>query len=93
MNAMKKQHAVSQITGDGVLFYFIHFDGSAGRLLRPSRPLPEEKLISATVLRRSRCDRRRNKIRHLYSGEASLTGGKTVPRHRSSLWKPPPTLL
>ena len=44
MNAMKKQHAVSQITGDGVLFYFIHFDGSVGRLLRPSRPWPEEKI-------------------------------------------------
>ena len=47
MNAMKKQHAVSQITGDGVLFYFIHFDGSVGRLLRPSRPWPEVKRISA----------------------------------------------
>jgi hypothetical protein len=41
MNAMKKQHAVSQITGDGVLFLILN--GSGGRLLRLSRPWPEKK--------------------------------------------------
>lgn len=43
INAMKKQHAVSQITGDGMLFLLLN--GSGGRLLRPSRPWPEEKQI------------------------------------------------
>jgi hypothetical protein len=92
MNAMKKQHAVSQITGDGVLFFFI-LDGSGGRLLRPSRPWSEEKQISAPVLRRGRRDRRRNKIRYLYSGEARLTGEKTGIQPGSSLRKSPPILL
>ncbi|OUL10143.1 hypothetical protein B0533_01910 [Sedimentibacter sp. SX930] len=85
MNAMKKQHAVSQITGDGVLFYFIHFDGSVGRLLRPSRPWPEEKIKLVAELRRGRRDRSRIEIPHLYSGEASLTGGKTGIQPGSSL--------
>lgn len=85
MNAMKKQHAVSQITGDGVLFYFIHFDGSVGRLLRPSRPWPEEKIKLVAELRRSRRGRSRIEIRHIYSDEARLTGEKTGIQPGSSL--------
>ncbi|HAZ59885.1 MAG TPA: hypothetical protein DCY16_06735 [Trichococcus sp.] len=76
---------------DGVLFLI--FNGSGGRHLRPSRPWPEEKRISALYSGEVAVTGEKNKIRYLYSGEASLTGGKTGIQPGSSLWNPPPSIL